>query len=830
MADFIRHAKETGVPVGPGRGSAAGSLVAYSLGITDLDPIAHGLIFERFLNPARKSMPDIDVDFCIDGREDIYKYVVDKYGGGDFVAQIITFGKLKTRAVIRDVGRALDIPLREVDAIAKMVPDVLNISLEDALNQEPRLAELAEKDPNVAELIRICRVLEGLPRHASTHAAGVVIADRPLIDYLPLYKGKKGEVVTQFDMKIVEKIGLVKFDFLGLRNLTVIAKTLDLIARQGKEAPDLEKIDLTDSATYRLLSAGDTTGVFQLESSGMKDLLVRLKPECFDDIIALVALYRPGPMESGMIDDYVARKHGKKAVEYMVPQLEPILRETYGVIVYQEQVMKIAADLANYSMAEADDLRKAMGKKIVEIMARHRQRFVEGAAANKIPEKKAKTLFDLIEKFGGYGFNKSHSAAYALIAYQTAYLKAHFPVEIMASLLTSEMHSTDGVVKFIVECRNHDIPILPPDINESDIEFTVDGSRIRFGLVAVKNVGESAIESIIEARAGQPFESLFDFCERVDLKKVNKRVIESLIKSGAFDSTGAKRSQMMAALESALEYGQRVQKERNDPQMGLFDMGNNQPSINAPSLPEIGEWDGKQFLNFEKEALGFYLSGHPLTRYEDTLDKFTNANAVSIKELKDGGVVRIGGLVRSTKNIKTKKGDLMAFVTIEDMHGAVETIVFARVFAEVRDLLVEDRPVLVQGQIQKDEKSVKILADTVIPINKAEETWAASVHLNLEMSRTDREGLENLHAILKRHPGHCPAFLHLRSPDNTDSIIALPDALRLKAGGALTREVNSFLGYHALETHCSAVTSSAIINQVNRNGGKGRSFNGGFGK
>ena len=575
---------------------------------------------------------------------------------------------------------------------------------------------------------------------------------------------------------------------------------------------------MTDAATYHLLSAGDTTGVFQLESSGMKDLLVRLKPECFDDIIALVALYRPGPMESGMIDDYVARKHGRKVVEYMVPELEPILRETYGVIVYQEQVMKIAADLANYSMAEADDLRKAMGKKIVEIMARHRQRFVEGAVANKIAEKKAKKLFDLIEKFGGYGFNKSHSAAYALIAYQTAFLKAHFPVEIMAALLTSEMHSTDGVVKFIAECRHHDIPILPPDINKSDIEFTVDGSRIRFGLVAVKNVGESAIESIIASRTDQLLESLFDFCERVDLKRVNKRVIESLIKCGAFDSTGAKRSQMTAALESALEYGQRVQKERTDPQMGLFDMGDNQPSINAPALPEIGEWDGKQLLTFEKESLGFYLSGHPLTRYEEVLDKFTNANAISIKELKDGGVVRIGGLVRSTKNIKTKKGDLMAFVTIEDMHGSVEVIVFSRVFSDVRDLLVEDRPVLVQGQVQKDEKSVKILADAVIPIGKAEETWAASVHFNLEISCTDRDRLENLHDILKRHPGLCPAFIHLRNPDNTDSIIALPDGFKLKAGGPLTREVNGFLGYQAVETRYSAVTSGLAMNGVNGRG------------
>ncbi|MBT8365920.1 MAG: DNA polymerase III subunit alpha, partial [Deltaproteobacteria bacterium] len=828
VSDFIRHAKESGVPVGPGRGSAAGSLVAYSLGITDLDPIAHGLIFERFLNPARKSMPDIDVDFCIDGREDVYKYVVDRYGGGDYVAQIITFGKLKTRAVIRDVGRALDIPLREVDAIAKMVPDVLNISLDQALKQEPRLAELAEKDPNVGDLIQICRVLEGLPRHASTHAAGVVIADRPLVDYLPLYKGKKGEVVTQFDMNIVEKIGLVKFDFLGLRNLTVIANTLALIARQDKQPPNLENVELTDSDTYRLLSAGDTTGVFQLESSGMKDLLVRLRPEVFDDIIALVALYRPGPMESGMIDDYVARKHGKKVVEYLVPELEPILKETYGVIIYQEQVMKIAGELANYSMAEADDLRKAMGKKIPEIMADHRQRFVQGAKDNAIPGDRAQKLFDLIAKFGGYGFNKSHSAAYALIAYQTAYLKSHFPVEFMASLLTSEMHSIDGVVKFIAECRHHGIPILPPNINQSEMEFTVDGSQVRFGLVAVKNVGENAIESIVACRLAQPFESLFDFCERVDLKKVNKRVIESLIKCGAFDSTGAKRSQMMAALESALDYGQRVQRERNDPQMGLFDSGQNQPSINAPTLPEIGEWEEKQLLTFEKESLGFYLAGHPLMRHEETLDKFTNANAISIKELRDGGVVRIGGLVQNSKIIKTRKGDMMAFVTIEDMHGAVETIVFASVFTQVRDLLVEDSPLLIQGQVQKDEQSLKILADTVIPIDKAEETWTASVHLNLEIIRTDREMLTYLHDILARHPGTCSAFLHLRSPDNTDSVIALPEALKLKAGGALSREVNSFLGYHAVETRCSAVPAASALIGLNRSNRKEKSFNGGF--
>jgi DNA polymerase-3 subunit alpha len=812
VADFIRYAKENNIPVGPGRGSAAGSLVAYSLGITDLDPIAHGLIFERFLNPARKSMPDIDVDFCIDGREDVYKYVVDKYGGGDYVAQIITFGKLKTRAVIRDVGRALDIPLAEVDAIAKMVPDILNISLDEALEREPRLVELTRQKAEIDELIKICRVLEGLPRHASTHAAGVVIADKPLVDYMPLYRGKKGEVVTQYDMKIVEKIGLVKFDFLGLRNLTVIANTLRLIADHGRTPPDLDNIELTDAATYRLLSAGDTTGVFQLESSGMKDLLVRLKPETFDDVIALVALYRPGPMESGMIDDYVARKHGKKKVEYLLPQLEPILKETYGVIVYQEQVMKIASDLANYSMAEADDLRKAMGKKIVSIMAEHRQRFVNGAAENGIAAEQAAPIFSLMEKFGGYGFNKSHSAAYALIAYQTAYLKAHFPVEFMASLLTSEMHSTDGVVKYIAECRSHGISVLPPDINYSDKTFAVDGDKIRFGLVAVKNVGEAAIDAIIEVRDDQGFSSLFDFCERVDLKKVNKRVIESLIKCGAFDSTGAKRSQMMAALEDALDYGQRVQKERLDPQIGLFDGVVNPRVINSPALPEIEEWSENQRLAFEKESIGFYISGHPLKRYEELLDKFTNANAISIKEIKNGGAVRIGGLIRGTKIIKTKRGDLMAFVTIEDLHGAVEATVFSRVYAGVSDLLVEDSAVFIQGQVQKDEQSVKILAEKVVPVNKAEETWTASIHLNLELSRTDRAVLEKLNDILKKHPGGCRAFLHLRSPENTDSIIALPDSLKLKAGGALTREVNELLGYHAVETLCMAATSEARNN------------------
>ena len=820
VGDFIRYAKENGVPVGPGRGSAAGSIVAYSMGITDLDPIEHGLIFERFLNPARISMPDIDVDFCINGREKVFKYVVERYGGGDFVSQIITYGKLKTRAVIRDVGRALDIPLRDVDTIAKMVPDVLNISLEDALDQEPRIGELADSRPEIAELIRICRTLEGLPRHASTHAAGVVISDKPLVEYLPLFRGKNGETVTQFDMKYVEKIGLVKFDFLGLRNLTVIDRALELMAEQGKTPPDMINLPLDDQASYDLLCSGDTTGVFQLESSGMKDLLVRLRPASFADITALVALYRPGPMGSGMVDDFVERKHGRKAVEYPLSQLEPILEETYGVILYQEQVMKIAGALANYSMAEADGLRKAMGKKIQELMIQHRKRFAEGAKENNIPEEKATYIFDLMEKFGGYGFNKSHSAAYALIAYQTAYLKAHYPVEFLAALLTSEQNNSDGVVKFIAECRSHNIPVLPPDINESFKEFTVSDQKIRFGLVAVKNVGEGAIDAIVDSRKEGRFASLYDFCERVELRKVNKRVIEGLIRCGAFDSTGDNRSSMMASLEEALDHGQRVQKEKADPQMGLFDMGGKTPVvINQPTLVAMEEWDDRQRLTYEKESLGFYVSGHPLDAYASLIDRFANTNALSIHDISDGRAVRIGGMIQAMRTIKTKKGDLMAFVTVEDMGGSVEVVVFSSVYSSVCDLLVEDNTVFVQGQVQQEESGCKILADMIIPMEKAEETWTAEVHLTVDADRTERDTLVRLKSILAKYPGSCRAFLHLKCPGKAETILALPANLNLSAGSPLSREVNGLLGYPAVETVCSAATLSNVGND--RNGRKG---------
>lgn len=804
VADFVRFAREQDIPVGPGRGSAAGSLVAYSLKITDLNPIPYGLIFERFLNPARKTLPDIDIDFCMEGRDRVFKYVVDRYGGPDHVAQIITFGTMQARGVIRDVGRALDIPLREVDKIAKMVPETPNISIEQAISREPKLENLSSEEPHVKELFTIAKALEGLPRHASTHAAGVVISDRPLIEHLPLARGKKGEVVTQYDMKAVEKIGLIKFDLLGLRNLTVMKEAREIIRRRGGVPPDLAHLDLADKKTLQLLASAQTTGVFQLESAGMKDLLLRLKPACFEDIIALVALYRPGPLDSGMHDEFVERKNGRVPVTYPLPELEPILKETYGVIVYQEQVMNIASVLADYSMAEADNLRQAMGKKISEIMAQERERFVSRAKNKGVDKDKAERVFDQMETFGRYGFNKAHSAAYAMIAFQTAYLKAHFPVEFMAALLTSEMSSTEGVVKYIAECRNQGIEVLPPDINQSDINFTVVEDKIRFGLAAVKNVGQGAIELVLDVRKQDgPFKSLFDFCERVDHRKVNRRVIESLIKAGAFDSTGARRSQMISVLDEASEIGQKIQKDRTDGQFSLFEgMAMDSHDIIYPGFPEIEEWNERELLNYEKESLGFFITGHPLARHEPILNKFANADTLKLRELSEGRVVRIGGIVRDYKLYNDRKGEVMAFVTLEDMSGLAEVTLFSSVYSTVSGLIEKDSAIMVEGRVTRDEKSSKILADTVVSINKAEETWTASVHLNLDMTGLDKETLQKLYEILKEHKGTSTAYLHLLMPQRTDTIIALPDSIRVKAGEGLTEAVNKFLGYSAVETVC----------------------------
>ncbi|MFP4474025.1 MAG: DNA polymerase III subunit alpha [Desulfatibacillaceae bacterium] len=801
VADFIQYGKQNGIPVGPGRGSAAGSIVAYSLGITDLDPIENKLIFERFLNPARKSMPDIDVDFCINGRERVFEYVSKKYGGPERVCQIITYGSMKTRAVLRDVGRALGMPFDEVDQIAKMVPDVLGISLAEAREQEPRINEEAGRNPNVAQMLEVGGVLEGLPRHASVHAAGVVIGDKPLVEYLPLFKGRNDEAVTQYDMKCVEKIGLVKFDFLGLRNLTVIDKALSLIREQGKEAPDILDLDMQDPRTFALLQAGDTTGVFQLESSGMKELMIRLRPECFEDIVALVALYRPGPLDSGMAEQYVMRKHGQAEVDYILPQLEPVLKDTYGVIIYQEQVMQIAATLADYSMAEADDLRKAMGKKIQELMARHRVRFLEGAEKNNIDLKKAEHIFDLMETFGRYGFNKAHSACYGLIAYQTAYLKAHYPTEFLASLLTSEMSNSDKIVKLINECRTHDIPVLPPDINVGQKEFTVKDGKIVFGLRAVKNVGEGAIEAMVESRREGPFTSIYDFCERVDLRRVNKRVVESLIHCGAFDSVSPNRASLAAGLEGAFDYGQRMQKEKNDPQMGLFESVTESMPEHHPELPDVPEWDDMVRLNHEKDTIGFFITGHPLDAHRDIMDKYTNANTSNVREMGGRSDLRVGGMVQTVKQHQARGGP-MAFVTIEDYHGTIEIVVFPSLFANVSSMLVPDSPVLVRGRVEADEKNAKILAEQVIPMDHAEHVWTTSVHIRVDMSRMNRDILERLRDLLREHKGGTRGFLHMVLPDKAETVIALPDDFSVRASRVLSHEVCALFGYNALSTQC----------------------------
>ncbi len=740
------------------------------------------------------------------------------------MAHIITFGSMKSRAAIRDVGRVLDIPLYEVDAIAKLIPPDSD-DLEDAMKKEPALKDMIASKSEFGELMKAGQALEGLPRHASTHAAGVVIGDKPLSTYLPLYSVKEGEVSTQFDMKCVESIGLVKLDLLGLRNLTVIQDALTLISGQGQDAPDMSRLKLDDELTYQLLSRGDTTGVFQLESSGMKEILVKMKPAVFSDVVALVALYRPGPLGSGMIEDFIERKHGRKKVEYLAPELGPILKETYGVILYQEQVMKIAQSLGGYSMGSADDLRKAMGKKNMEKMAEHCNIFVSGAVKNGISENIARDIYGQMEYFGGYGFNKSHSAAYALIAYQTAYLKAHFPVEFMAALLTSAMAHPDDVVKFIAECRTAGIEILPPDINESEKRFTVIDGRIRFGLLAVKNVGEAAIEVLVEERENNGrYLSLFDFCERVSLAKVNKKVVESLIKCGAFDSTGAERAPMMAAAEDALSHGQTIQRERADAQMTFFDLEETQTTINAPVLPDIPEWSEKQRLTFEKEALGFYVTGHPLSNYRDQLARYANADSVGIREMKDKAHVIIGGTITTVNRKRTKKDLLMADISIEDIYGPLRVIVFPTLFKLVADLLVEDAPVFVEGNLEKSESAVTLQAERIVPIEKASEAWQPSVHCTIDTEITTREMLSELKTIFDENAGTCKGFLHLVSAGKQETVIALPETLKLSPGTVLSDRVEALLGYKSVRAGCQLLPGAEQWGQKRkprRNGFRG---------
>ncbi len=774
VADFINYGKDHGIPVGPGRGSAAGSLVAYVMGITDLDPIEHGLIFERFLNVERISMPDIDVDFCIHGRQRVFEYVVEKYGK-DRVGQIITFGTMQARAVIRDVGRALAMPYSDVDKIAKLLPSSPGLTLKKAMELEPQLEELQRDNPQLRELFEIAFALEGLPRHASTHAAGVVIGDKPIVEYMPLYKGSDGEVVTQYAMKYVEKAGLIKFDFLGLRNLTVINNAVEMIRRNHGVDLDMETLSLDDPDTYKLLMRAETTGVFQLESSGMRDILVRLRPGDFADIVALVALYRPGPLESGMVDTYIQGKHGQIEVTYDLEELRPILEPTYGVILYQEQVMKIANVLASYTLGEADILRRAMGKKNPEVMAAQRDRFLDGAKQNKIDLSKANHIFDLMEKFAGYGFNKSHSAAYALIAYQTAYLKAHYPVEFMAALLNSFLSSSDQVVKLINECREKSIEILPPDVNASDKNFTVVEGKIRFGLCAVKNVGETAIDVILSSRQESgPFRSIFEFCERIDSQKVNRRVLEQLIKCGAFDSIHPSRSGVLAALDDALEKSQAMHKDRQAGQMNIFTMLRATKKVEVShTLPDVPPWDSRTTLQFEKETLGFYISGHPLDFYAERIAKICTADTQKVGERKEGADVALCGMLSVIKEHVTKKGDRMGFLAIEDREGVLEVVAFPEVFTQTRPLLEGDEPRVVFGTVQHDEKGSKLIANRVLSLDDAQTQTVESVQIHLKADGMERDDLSRLRHLLLSFPGECKAILHLSIKDQAEAVIEL---------------------------------------------------------
>ncbi|QEM67598.1 DNA polymerase III subunit alpha [Geobacter sp. FeAm09] len=819
VSDFINWAKDHGIPVGPGRGSAAGSLVAYAIKITDLDPMPYNLLFERFLNPERISMPDIDVDFCMDRREEVIQYVVGKYGR-ERVCQIITFGTMKAKAVVRDVGRALNMTYGDVDRIAKLVPDDLNMTLDKALKLEPQLNELAAADPQVKDLLETAVCLEGLARHAGTHAAGVVVAPRQLEEFLPVYKDQKtGSINTQYSMKYVEMVGLVKFDFLGLKNLTVIQNAVKLV-REGKDPEfDITRLRDDDQASYDLISSGNTTGIFQLESSGMKEMLVKLKPSCFEDVIAACALYRPGPLGCGMVDEFIERKHGRQKVVYDLPQLEPILKDTYGVIVYQEQVMQISRTLAGYSLGRADLLRRAMGKKDPAVMAKEKEPFLAGAKAQGLDLKKAEAIFDQMAKFAEYGFNKSHSAAYALIAYQTAYLKSYYPVEFMAALLTCDMDNTDKVVKSIGDCREQGIEVLPPDVNKSGLSFTVVGNSMRFGLGAVKGIGTGAVEAILEARAEGPFKDIYDFCERVDMRRANKKVFEALIKCGAFDSTGAFRMALMEGLEQAMAYGQKIQEEKASAQVSLFDTAEvvKHNGNGGMKLPDVPEWPDKEKLGYEKEALGFLITGHPLDRYVDDIKRLANSEIANLSEMPDGCEVRVCGIVSAFREIPTKKGDRMCFATIEDLTGSVEITVFPDTYLETSSLLKSDDPLLVTGKLEKTEKGAKILvsrpsadngrrgghhrdpgpAGDVKLLQEARAQTTKRVCFTLRTTDLPVERLGALKTIIQRHHGTVPACIQFLIPERSRSTMPLPPDLSVMASDDLRLEVERLFGYNA---------------------------------
>lgn len=799
--DFIHYAKEKGIPVGPGRGSAAGSIVAYLLGITDIDPLKYDLIFERFLNPERVSMPDIDIDFCYERRSEVINYVTQKYGK-DNVAQIATFGTLGAKAVVRDVGRVMGMEYNEVDKIAKLIPNEIKITLEKAVEANPELKSLYQTNDRIKTLINTAYALEGNVRNTSTHAAGIVISEQPLTNYVPLCTGNNGEVSTQYSMKIIEKLGLLKMDFLGLKTLTVIDQAIKIIKKtQGVEI-NLQELPIDDKKTYDLLCEGNSIGLFQLESSGMREILTKLKPTCFEDIIALVALYRPGPLGSGMVDDFISRKHGRTKITYELPELEPILKDTYGVILYQEQVQKIASVLAGFTLGDADLLRRAMGKKIKEEMDRQRERFVKGAVENKVNKGLAESIFDKMAKFAEYGFNKSHSAAYALIAYQTAYLKANYPVEFMAALLSSEMTNPDKITLYIEESKKNGIKILPPDVNQSFSTFTVIDANIRFGLNAVKNVGVNAVEAIISARKekGQ-FTTLFDFARKTDPRQVNRKVIESLVKCGAFDSLGFKRSQLFNIIDTVIERANSAHQDELAGQFNLF--GTEEDSNNLipdqVELPDIEEWNQSQMLQFEKELLGFYITGHPLDQYRKIFDIFSFNRVCDLKELKTGSCVKVAGILTKLKITVTRKNnEQMAITYIEDYTDGMDVLVYPRTFSACRDNVIADNIVLISGQVDLNEETPKIIAEEIIPLKDVYSRKISAVQLELEADKLDDNKVSRLKEIIERYKGACAVYMKIKYPDNCYALLQAGNNFSVFPGESFLDDLKSIIDTSAV--------------------------------
>jgi DNA polymerase III subunit alpha len=802
--DFIAYARRQGIAVGPGRGSSAGSLVAYCLGITSVDPIRYGLIFERFLNPERISMPDMDIDFADDRRDEVIRYVVDRYGA-DRVAHIITFGTMGAKAVIRDVGRVLGFSYGEADRIAKLIPGFpLNITLDDSLEKSPPLAEQVKREPRVGELWAVAKSLEGCTRHASVHASAVVISDEPLMDRVPLYKDpKRPELITGLAMGPIEKLGLLKMDFLGLKTLTVIAAAAALIKETRGLLLDADQLPLDDARTYQILSDAKTFGIFQLESAGMRDALKRLRPQRFEDIIAMVALYRPGPMD--LIDDFIDRKHGRAAITYEHPLMERHLEETYGVMVYQEQVMRLAADLAGLSLGEADILRKAMGKKDRELMAQQREKFISGCKANKIDTRRAERIWDLIEKFAGYGFNKSHAACYAMVAYQTAYLKANYPVEFMAALLTSEMDKTEKIVQYMEESRAIGLRVEPPDVNRSRTEFTVSGEAIHFGLGAIKNVGATAIDSIVRARqeAGR-FASLEDFCGRVDLRLVNRRVLESLIKAGAFDSLDLTRAGLLASLDQAMDGGQRRQRDREEGQVSLFDALADPAPVRATRAQPVAvaEWPPEERLGYEKEVLGFYLSGHPLEQYREVGRRLGAATAAELFARSVGARVLLLGQLSAVTENSTKSGNRMAFATLDLVDGSVSLTIFPEPYRSCATTLKHRGPVLVRGRLDDSDKGrvvlveeVKLLEDAPAAArggNEDEDGQALACRIRVHAGDGAEALLASVRSICQEHRGRTPLFVHVLLPEH--EVVIRVKALSVNPAAEMAAEVESLLG------------------------------------